>query len=110
VLCCCDVALVLEIDKGKEYLAGKWFQLILQCSELDQPLGLARSKISDWPVACLRKDQTALLAVGDCRERGARGEAEEFVSSEAPTSRTRLNENTNKAVIANDCNTRAMRG
>jgi hypothetical protein len=58
----------------------------------------------------LEKDQTVLLAVGDCRERGARGEAEEFASSEAPTSITRLIENINKAVIANDRKTRAMRG
>jgi hypothetical protein len=48
--------------------------------------------------------------IAESAERGARGEAEEFVSSEAPTSITRLTENINKAVIANDGKTRGVRG
>ncbi len=49
-----------------------------------------------------------MLAVGDCRVRGARREAEEVVSSEAPISITRLTENIYKSVIANGCMPRGM--
>lgn len=110
MLCCCDVALMLDIDKGKRFFCRKMVPIYSSVQRAGSTTWARVLQTSDWPVACLRKDQTVLLAVGDCRERGARGEAEEFASSEAPTSITRLTENINKAVMANDCKTRAVRG
>jgi len=71
VLCCCDVALMLDIDKGKRFFCRKMVPIY---SSVQRAGSTTWARASDWPVVLeKRSDGLSLqLVIAESAELGAR--------------------------------------